>query len=69
MTKFYDNLNSLQCNVQCVICQEQFPFITLPIIFAQDVTEIDTTFKLYSAGNNMDPGALPNELMECALIT
>ena len=27
LMKFYDDLNSLQSNSQCLMCQEQFPFI------------------------------------------
>jgi len=65
MRKFYDDLNSLECNVQCV---EQFPFITLTAnnLCARCHRDKHDP-KLYSACNNMDPGSLPIELMVCAL--
>ena len=67
ISKFYDDLNSLQCNVQCAVCQEQFPFITLTANNLCARCQKDKHDpKLYSAANNMDPGPLPNELMVCS---
>ena len=62
LQQFHSNLTTLE-NVMCNICLEQFPCITTDVSGLCRRCYLDTeTPKLFSGGNNMDPGPVPPEL-------
>ena len=62
MTQFHDELAGLQLQ-KCSICLERFPNISINNNHNCKRCDNDNSIpKLFSAGNNMDPGSIPLEL-------
>ena len=67
--QFHSSLAALE-SVLCSTCLEQFPSINTNVTGLCCCCHLDTDVpKLFSAENNMDPGAVPSELYVCKLHT
>ena len=62
MKQFHDDLTGLQLQ-KCSICLEQFPCMSISDSGScKHCDNYNNVPKLFSAGNNMDPGSVPLEL-------
>lgn len=62
MKEFHEKLFNLEAAL-CIVCLEHFPTIKINEAGVCSHCRADDRIpKLYSAGNNMDPGPLPPEL-------
>ncbi len=66
MDKFHHEMSSIE-STMCIVCSEKFPGTKMASLSTTCIRCYRDTAnpKLYSSENNMNPGAVPNELQVC----
>ncbi len=63
MDKFHHEMSSIESTI-CIVCSEKFPGTKMASLSTTCIRD-KANPKLYSSENNMNPGAVPNELQVC----
>ncbi len=66
MDKFHHEMSSIESTI-CIVCSEKFPGTKMASLSTTCIRcyRDKANPKLYSSENNMNPGAVPNELQVC----
>ncbi len=69
MDKFHHEMSSIESTI-CIVCSEKFPGTKMASLSTTCIQcyRDKANSKLYSSENNMNPGAVPNELQVCDII-